>query len=137
MEKSASKTPKGRILLVDDDESLQRAIKRVARTAGFDVVHAFDGPEALVLAMGQEFDAILLDINMPGMDGRDVLKRLKENAKTSSIPVLVHSARSGQFDRHVAFDLGAHDFIDKPMEVGVLMGKIRRMIEVSQTGADD
>jgi DNA-binding response OmpR family regulator len=117
-----------RILIIDDDERLQRAMKRAAETAGYEVEHAFNGSDGLTLAAKEKFDLILLDINMPTMDGRDVLSRLKQNAETSNIPVLVCSARSGQLDRHLGLELGADDYIDKPMDANLLMGKIARII---------
>src|SRR6266545_3949675 len=98
-----------RILVVDDDEGLQRAVKRAAETAGYEVAQVYDG--------------------------RDVLSRLKRNTETAIIPVLVLSSRSGQLDRHVALELGADDFVDKPMDGRLLMRKIGRMIEVSRARA--
>jgi DNA-binding response OmpR family regulator len=121
-----------RILVVDDDEALQRAIKRAAEAAGYEVAQTSDGRDALTLAAKEKFDLILLDINMPAMDGRDVLSRLKGNTETSSIPVLVFSSRSGQLDRHVALELGAEDFVEKPMDGRLLMGKIGRLIEAAR-----
>jgi DNA-binding response OmpR family regulator len=118
-----------RILVVDDDVKLQSVIKRTAEAAGLEVVQAFDGPPGLALAAAQRFDLILLDINMPAMDGRDVLKRLKRNSSTADVPVLVYSGRDSQHDRLVALELGAADYIDKPFESGALARKIGRLIE--------
>jgi DNA-binding response OmpR family regulator len=118
-----------RILVVDDDVEVQRAVKRAAEAAGFTVVQAFDGPLGLSLATTEKLDLILLDINMPAMDGRDVLKRLKANPSTAGIPVLVYSGRNGQHDRRVALELGAEDFIDKPFAAGSLVKKIGRLVE--------
>jgi DNA-binding response OmpR family regulator len=118
----------GRILIVDDDEDLQGVIGRAAEKAGYEVLHALDGHEGLALAAAGNVDLILLDINMPAMDGRDVLSRLKRDPATSTIPVLVQSGRSAQLDRHVVLELGADDFVDKPMEPRLLMAKIGRLI---------
>jgi DNA-binding response OmpR family regulator len=118
-----------RILVVDDDVKIQSLIKRSAEAAGFAVVQAFDGAPGLALATAERFDLILLDINMPAMDGRDVLKRLKENSRTTDVPVLVYSGRNSQHDRVVALELGAADYIDKPFDSGALTRKIARLIE--------
>jgi len=118
-----------RILVVDDDVEVQRLVKRAAEAAGFAVVQAFDGPLGLSLAKKEKLDLILLDINMPTMDGRDVLKRLKANPSTAGIPVLVYSGRDGQHDRRVALELGAEDFIDKPFAAGSLVKRIGRLVE--------
>ena len=119
----------GRVLVVDDDVEVQRVVKRAAEGAGLDVVQAFDGAAGLLVATTERFDLILLDINMPRMDGRDVLKRLKENPATAAVPVLVYSGRDGQSDRLVGLELGAEDYVDKPIDAGSLVRKIGRLIE--------
>ena len=121
-----------RILIIDDDHDLQRTIGRAAETAGYEVLHALDGADGLALAAAEQVDLILLDVNMPSMDGRDVLTRLKKNPETSAIPVLVHSGRSSQVDRHVVLELGAEDFVDKPTNPRLLMTKIERLIARSR-----
>ncbi len=120
---------RARILVIDDDAKLQSLIKRTAEAAGLQVVQAFDGPPGLALAAAERFDLILLDINMPAMDGRDVLKHLKGNPSTADVPVLVYSGRDSQHDRLVALELGAADYIDKPFESGALTRKMQRLIE--------
>ena len=119
----------GRVLVVDDDVEVQRVVKPAAEGAGLDVVQAFDGAAGLLVATTERFDLILLDINMPRMDGRDVLKRLKENPTTADVPVLVYSGRNGQSDRLVGLELGAEDYVDKPIDAGSLVRKIGRLIE--------
>lgn len=123
---------KGKILVVDDDEGLQRTIKRAAETAGFEVKPVYDGLDALTLLKEETFDLILLDINMPEMDGRDVLNHLKRDERLAQIPVLVHSSRSSQLDRHVVLDLGAEDFIEKPTNLQLLVTKIEHLIARAQ-----
>jgi DNA-binding response OmpR family regulator len=126
--------PKGvRILLVDDDFHVQRSLKRAAEAAGFKVVHAVDGVAGLEMATTQTFDLILLDINLPRMDGRDVLKRLKGNPITADVPVVVYSGRADESDRRVGLDLGAADYVEKPFDLGMLMRKIARIIEKSRS----
>jgi DNA-binding response OmpR family regulator len=117
-----------RILVVDDDVEVQRMVKRAAEAAGFVVVQAFDGTPGLVLAAMEKFDLILLDINMPVADGRDVLSSLKKNPVTADIPVLVCSGRGVQGDRMVALELGAEDYVEKPIEASLLMMKIGHVV---------
>jgi DNA-binding response OmpR family regulator len=121
-----------RILVVDDDVHVQAVVKRVAEAAGFEVLQAFDGPPGLALAAAEKLELIVLDINMPTMDGRDVLKRLKGNPSTTDVPVLVYSGRDSQYDRVVALQLGAADYIDKPFEPSALMRKIGRLIDKNE-----
>jgi DNA-binding response OmpR family regulator len=118
-----------RILVVDDDIEVQRVVKRAAEAAGFEVVQALDGAPGLALATTEKFDLILLDISMPKMDGRVVLARLKQNPTFAHVPVLVYSGRDGQVDRHVALDLGAEDFVDKPFDAGFLVTRMERLLE--------
>ncbi|HMI89210.1 MAG TPA: response regulator [Polyangiaceae bacterium] len=119
-----------RILVVDDNDELQAVIKRVFELEGFEVVQAFGGAEALRLAASEVFSLILLDINMPGMDGRDVLSSLKRGGPSSGVPVLVHSSRNAQLDRHAVLQLGADDYIDKPMDARFLARRIGRMLDM-------
>jgi adenylate cyclase len=126
---------RARILVVDDDLKLQSVVKKVAEAVGFEVLQAFDGPPGLVLASTENVDLILLDINMPAMDGRDVLRRQKANPSTADIPVLVYSGRDSQQDRLVAFELGAEDYNDKPFDSGALLKKIGRLIEKEAVSA--
>jgi DNA-binding response OmpR family regulator len=118
-----------RILFIDDDDAIQRAVKRTAEAFGYEVLQALDGPQGLELAAKERIDVILLDINMPMMDGRDVLKRLKQDTKTAGIPVLMLSTRDGQYDRQVALELGADDFSEKPFETRLLFKKIERVVQ--------
>lgn len=118
-----------RLLVVDDDVAVQRAVKRAAEAAGLEVVQAFDGAAGLALAFTETFDLILLDINMPEMDGRDVLTKLKQNLTTAAVPVLIYSGRVDQLDRLVGLQLGADDYIEKPFDANHLVKKIERLIQ--------
>ncbi len=124
-----------RILIVDDDVDLQRVVTRVAKDAGLEVVQALDGAQGLVLATKERFDLILLDVHLPKLDGRDVLSILKKSPDTASVPVLVYSGGADQNDRLVALELGADDYIDKPLEAEHLVAKITRLIENVDKGS--
>jgi len=121
-----------RILFVDDDEAIQRAVKRIGEAYGYEVLQAFDGVQGLELAAKERVDIILLDINLPRMDGRDVLKRLKQDANTAGIPVLMISSRESEYDRQVALELGADDLSKKPFEPHLLFKKIECVIQNAQ-----
>lgn len=121
-----------RLLVVDDDIHVQKTVKRAAEAAGYEVVQATDGAVGLEMATTRPFDLILLDINLPRMDGRDVLKRLKENPGTLDVPVLVYSGRADENDRRVVLELGAEDCIEKPFDLATLLRKIERLIETAR-----
>lgn len=119
----------GRILIADDDEALQTLVKKVAAGAGYEVLQALDGEAALAAARGQPRpELILLDIMMPRLDGRDVLKRLKADPTTSDIPVIVYSARGEHSDRIIGLELGAADYVEKPFNVELLLRKIEYVL---------
>jgi DNA-binding response OmpR family regulator len=107
-----------KILVVDDHEEIREALAAILDEEGHEVVHAENGVVALQMASEATPDVILLDIAMPQMDGLEVLRRLKENAVTESIAVIMVTA---QGDRHAmvrAVQLGTRDYITKPWETG-------------------
>jgi DNA-binding response OmpR family regulator len=118
-----------RILIVDDDATLLASLARAAADVGLAVSTALDGSEALALCSSDPPDLVLLDVNMPSSDGRDVLKLLKRDPRTANIPVFVHSARTSHHDRIVALELGADDYIEKPFDLTLLFRRVVNAIE--------
>jgi two-component system OmpR family response regulator len=114
-----------RVLLVDDEVRAVAALGRGLTADGFavDVVH--DGPSALRAALDHRYDAIVLDIMLPGLSGYDVLKRLR--AQDVRTPVLVLSAKDGDYDLADAFELGADDYLIKPFGYVVLVARLRAL----------
>src|SRR3989337_2830046 len=95
----------GRLLGVDDDRELQRMVQRYAdKVGGYVIEQALDGEGGLEAARARRPDLILLDVSMPRMDGRDLLKRLKADPALADIPVIMFSARSEQSDRLVGLE---------------------------------
>jgi CheY-like chemotaxis protein len=117
----------GRILLADDDPAVQRAVRRRAEGTEYEFVAAVTGAEALQLAQETRFDLIVLDVNLPDADGRDVLARLKANKKTCDVPVLVWSGGDAESQRKIAIELGAEDYVEKT-EAATLIRKIERLL---------
>jgi CheY-like chemotaxis protein len=116
-----------RILFADDDPGVQRALKRLAEKNGFELAPVLAGADVYQAAVEQQPDLIVLDIQFPDADGRDVLLRLKADARTSSIPVVVWSARDPISDRRIALDLGAEDYVEK-RDPSTLLPKIERVL---------
>jgi DNA-binding response OmpR family regulator len=116
------------LLVIEDDEALRALVQRAGTQAGLEVLSAVDGEEGLKLATERLPDIILLDIMLPNLDGRDVLKRLKENPVTKEIPVIILSARTGHVDRLVGLELGAHDYLTKPYSVQILLNRIDNIL---------
>ena len=105
------------ILVVDDDSEFQELVNYHLRLAGFEVLQAMDGPEGLNLARNKKPEVILLDTTMPGMNGLKVLAELKNETKTKNIPVIMLTGRTLVGEIEQAFDVGADDYITKPVEL--------------------
>ena len=116
-----------RILFADDDPGVQRALKRLAEKNGFELVAVTSGNDVYEAAIVNQPNLIVLDIHFPDADGRDVLSRLKADARTSSIPVVVWSGRDPQSDRRIALELGAEDYVEK-RDPSTLLPKIERVL---------
>ncbi|GAC1322685.1 MAG: hypothetical protein NVSMB2_20080 [Chloroflexota bacterium] len=119
---------KRRILLADDDPALRRLIGTTLGTNDFDLLQAVDGEEALQIAREQQPELILLDVNMPKMDGFDVCRTLKRDPQTSSIKVVILTARSTEDDRASARDVGADDYFVKPFSPVQLLNKVYALL---------
>lgn len=114
-----------RILVVEDARDMNRLIEKTLKKAGYSVDSCFDGEEALSYLLGAEYDAILLDVMMPKLDGYSLLKQLRDrNVET---PVLFLTARDTVADRVKGLDLGADDYLVKPFEFDELLARIRAM----------
>ena len=114
---------KPRVLVVDDELGVRKALHRGLRAEGMDVVTAADGPSGLQLASTGSFDVILLDIMLPGLSGYRVLERLRANGITT--PVLLVSAKDGEIDQADGLDLGADGYLVKPFSFVVLVAQVR------------
>jgi len=114
------------ILLVEDDINLSRALGDVLSHRGFKVSCCADGIEAVALARRHAFDAVLLDLTLPGVDGLEVLQRLRSEGATT--PVIIVTARGSADDEARAFDMHADDFIAKPFDVIELEARLRALV---------
>lgn len=111
------------VLVIEDDEIVREALRRSLKLYGFKAYLAKDGPTGLKLAQEEKPAFILLDWMMPDMDGLEVLSELKHNKKTSNIPVFMLTARGMIGDYDQAFEIGADDYITKPLDL-MQLGKI-------------
>jgi two-component system KDP operon response regulator KdpE len=127
--------PAGRILIVDDDYSIRRALHMTLYAQGFEVTEASSGEEALSLARAVRFDAVLLDINMPGRDGVEVCRELRK--LFPRLAILMLTVRSSQDDQVGALDAGADDYVVKPFHMRELTARIRAAVRRVQTPAGE
>jgi DNA-binding response OmpR family regulator len=125
-----------KILVVDDEDDILHFLDLVLREKGYDVATATGGQEALTKAQLEHPDLILLDIMMPQMDGWEVLKLLRVDEETASIPVAMLSARTEARDRVQGLQEGAVDYICKPFSLQELIGKIEAIFaQVEEAGS--
>ena len=116
---------KNTILLIDDDENICKVVTLYLQKEDFDIKVAQDGQTGLNLFSQVNPDLVLLDIMMPGMDGIEVIKQLRRESKT---PVIMLTAKGDTFDKVLALELGADDYIVKPFEPKELIARIKAVI---------
>ena len=114
------------VLIVEDEHAVARGIQYALQQEGYTVAVARSGEEGLEFATSQAPDVIVLDLRLPGMDGFDVLRRLR--AAGSKAPVLVLTARDDEVDKVIGLELGADDYVTKPFSLRELMSRIRALI---------
>jgi two-component system OmpR family response regulator len=114
-----------RVLVIEDEPDLRRVIAQTLREDGYAVDEAADGEEGLFKATSWDYDAIVLDLMLPRLDGWELLRRLRRNRKT---PVLILTARDAVGDRVRGLDLGADDYLVKPFELVELQARVRALI---------
>ena len=114
-----------RLLVVEDEEDLRASLVRALREEGYAVDAAGDGEEGLYKGECSGYDAIVLDVMLPGLDGWEVLRRLRASKKT---PVLMLTARAGVRDRVRGLDAGADDYLVKPFDVAELLARLRALV---------
>jgi two-component system, OmpR family, KDP operon response regulator KdpE len=119
-----------RVLIVDDDPRIRRALATALRSHGYEPLIAPNGETALDVLINESVDVVVLDLGLPGIDGQEVIKRLRS---WSDVPVVVLSVRDAQRDKVTALDAGADDFVVKPFAIGELMARLRAVGRRSRT----
>ncbi len=115
-----------RLLVADDEVELVNALVAILKHSNYSVDAVYNGTDALDYALTGDYDGIILDIMMPGLDGTEVLKKIRE--KGISTPVLFLTAKTEVEDRIKGLDLGADDYIPKPFDMGELLARVRAML---------
>ena len=113
------------ILLVDDDPALSELLTEYLAGEGIQTTAAFNGPDGANAALSGRFDAVILDVMLPGIDGNEVLRRIRQS---SSIPVIMLTAKGGDVDRVVGLEMGADDYVAKPYFPRELVARLRAVM---------
>jgi two-component system cell cycle response regulator len=123
-----------KIMVVDDDPDTVSILARHLQREGYEAIEAISGPECIRLARERTVDVILLDLMMPGMDGFEVCRALKEHPKTAEIPIIMITARDDLDARAEGMRLGVSDFLAKPVFRRQLANRIRAQLEALAAG---
>jgi two-component system, OmpR family, KDP operon response regulator KdpE len=119
-----------RVLIVDDEPQIQRVLRPALTACGYEVLEATRGRDALKIIATSAPDVAVVDLGLPDMDGKDVLR---EARAFSEIPIIVLSARDREAEKILALDSGADDYVEKPFGIGELMARLRAAIGAATT----
>lgn len=122
-----------KLLVVDDEKLIREVIREYGEAEGYEIVEAENGIDALKILEKDQIDLMILDIMMPKLDGYSVLRELKNR----SVPVIMLSARSEEFDKLMGFDLGTDDYMTKPFSPKELMARVKSILKRVQKSLDD
>src|SRR5690554_1547521 len=117
-----------KILIVDDTEFMTKLITNILTDAGYDVVTASDGYQGLQKVQTEKPDLVLLDVVMPGIDGFEVCKRLREDDSNNLMPIIMLTAQENEDDKLTGLELGADDYITKPFNSRELVSRVRNTL---------
>ena len=119
---------KGKILVVDDEVYILHILEFSLGAEGFEVITASNGEIAVEKAIQEKPDLIVLDIMMPVLDGYETCRRLKREAETKHIPVILLTAKGREADKRLGFEVGAIDYVVKPFSPNRLIGRVEEII---------
>jgi two-component system alkaline phosphatase synthesis response regulator PhoP len=117
-----------RILVVDDDREIVRLVRAYLEQSGYEVLVAYDGETALHMLRREHPDLVLLDLMLPGRDGRDVTRVVRGDAGLAAMPIIMLTARVEDHERIVGLELGADDYVTKPFNPGEVVARVRAVL---------
>lgn len=126
----------GKLLIVDDIEQNREILRRRLARKGYDILEAEGGPAALILIEVEEIDLVLLDIRMPGMDGNQVLAKIRETYSPTDLPVIMVTAETDSSSMIKSLGLGADDYVTKPIDFPVLVARIENKLALKRMVAE-
>ena len=123
-----------RILVVDDQQDIRELTASILGGAGYEVRALGCGADAVDLIAGETFDLVLMDINMPGMDGWETLRLIRADELSADLPVVMFSVKGDLGDKVLSMQEGALDYITKPFEIDELLGRLARIFDTLDRG---
>jgi two-component system phosphate regulon response regulator PhoB len=124
------------ILIIEDEKDIVDLVEYHLKQSGFSVISALDGPSGLERAKKERPGLIILDLMLPGMDGKEVCRALKSNPLTQSIPILMLTAKGDEVDRLIGFELGADDYVTKPFSPRELVLRVKAILRRKEIGRE-
>jgi two-component system alkaline phosphatase synthesis response regulator PhoP len=125
--------PKKKILLVDDEATIVQSLRYNLERSGYAVTAAGDGRSAVALVASEQPDLVILDIMLPLLDGIEACKEIR---KTSSVPIIMLTAKDQEFDKVLALELGADDYVTKPFSLGEIIARVKARLRRSEVDLD-
>ena len=117
-----------KILIIEDDEDIVEMISYNLRKEGYRIISVSNGEDTLDLAVREKPDLVILDLMLPGMDGLEVCKSLRQDARTSNLPIIMLTAKSQETDKIVGLEVGADDYMTKPFSPRELLARIKAIL---------
>jgi len=124
------------ILVVEDNERNLKLLRDVLEYAGYDVRVARTAEDGITLAVSEPPDLVLMDLQLPGIDGMEALRRLRESSRTADIPVVAVTAQAMRQDRERALDAGFNGYVEKPISVRAFPDQVRRFLSGGEVGTE-
>ena len=120
-----------KILIVEDEESYRSLLQRTLKRAGFEPVFAVDGEEGIAMVEKESPDMVILDWNLPKLNGGQVARWIRKNSKFNHIPILILTIRNRPEEQVIGFESGADDYLAKPYTPAELLARIKRLLKVT------
>lgn len=123
-----------RILIVDDEKDIVDLVAYNLEKEGYEVLKAFDGEKALSIVRTKKPSLVVLDLMLPGIQGLEVCKRIRRDAETAAVPIIMLTAKGEELDRVIGLEVGADDYITKPFGVKELTARVKAVLRRSEAG---
>ena len=130
-------TQRATVLVIDDEKDLLELVRYNLEKEHLDVITANDGASGLEIGLKHKPDLVVLDLMMPGMNGLEVCKQLRGDARTSRVPIIMLTAKAAETDKIVGLEMGADDYITKPFSVRELLARVRAVLRRTNRAADE
>ena len=117
-----------KILVVDDGKTMVKIISKKLQASGYEVISAYDGQEGVIKARKEKPDLIILDLNLPGINGFMVCRILKFDANFKHVPIIMFTARKSNADKWIGIEVGADAYLTKPIKLEILVEKVKEFL---------